>query len=328
MPKVSIIIPVYNAEQYIAKTVESILNQDFQDWELILVDDCSTDNTNAICRRLVEKNNRIRYIRQPENRGPSVARNSGIDSASGKYLAFVDSDDIIEKHYLRTLITAADTNEADVVWCNYYEDFATRSLTKLHHLPTHIISDKKAVGLFLSGGRAGLGSMCNKLYRRDFVESHHCRLNPNRVHGEDWEFNLTVFRHGAKILPISDCLYHYIRQNASSVIASYRPFDYDTYVYSLKLLDEVANEFGISYNHSQMYSNHIYMVIALLVCLMKSNYPEKRKEFSRIVNDEHFTTILSSGQYQLSSLPVRYRMYFILMKFRLNSLAYYLISLT
>lgn len=328
MPQVSIIIPVYNAEQYIAKTVESIINQNFQDWELILVDDCSTDNTNAICKSLVEENNRVRYIRQPKNGGPSVARNSGIDSASGKYLAFVDSDDTIEADYLTTLIHAAETNDVDVVWCNYYEVFHDKTVKQSHLLTEHIVSGREAVVLFFNRGRAGLGCMWNKLYRRDFIESHHCRLNPNRVHGEDWEFNITVFRHGAKVLPISDCLYHYIRQNAASVIASYRPLDYDTYVYSMKLLEDVAHEFGVSYNHTQIYSNHIYMVIALLICLMKSNFPAKREEFFRIVNDEHFAKILSSGKCQLSLLPVRYRIYFILIKYRLNSLVYYLISIT
>ena len=119
MPKVSIIIPIYNAEKYIQTTVDSVLSQTFSDWELLLIDDCSKDHTSSICEKLVQSDNRITYIRQNENGGPAKARNVGIDYAKGEYLAFVDSDDTIEPTFLEKLVTTAIHNHSDIVWCNY-----------------------------------------------------------------------------------------------------------------------------------------------------------------------------------------------------------------
>lgn len=93
-PLVSIITPLYNAEAYISKTIESVLNQTFADWELIIVDDTSTDSSPAIAEGYVEKDERIRLIRLPENAGAGISRNAGIDAAQGRYLAFLDSDDV------------------------------------------------------------------------------------------------------------------------------------------------------------------------------------------------------------------------------------------
>ena len=100
MVKVSVIIPVYNTEKYIKTTVDSIVAQTYSDWELLLIDDCSKDNTHLVCEELAQGDRRIIYIRQTENGGPAKARNIGIDQAKGEYLAFVDSDDTVDPIFL------------------------------------------------------------------------------------------------------------------------------------------------------------------------------------------------------------------------------------
>lgn len=117
-PLVSIIIPVYNTGRYIKKCVNSILSQSFQDFEIILVDDCSTDNSLTICQafcRIGGKDNRITLISNKINQGCSKTRQIGTDAAKGKYIMFVDSDDFLDKYALQTLIEIAENNQCDVV---------------------------------------------------------------------------------------------------------------------------------------------------------------------------------------------------------------------
>lgn len=314
MPKVSIIIPNYNSAQHIESTVKCIQAQTLQDWELILVDDCSTDNTRELCMALAEGDKRIKYICQPNNGGPSVARNTAIDIAIGSYLAFVDSDDIIEPNYLDRLVATIEKQKADVVWCDYYEEYSDHKEYRTHGLESGVILDcHEALSFFLTE-RTGLGCLWNKLYRRSFIEQFRIRLNEKRVHGEDWEFNLNVFRHHPVIVPIKDALYHYVRLNSNSVIASYRTIDYDTFVYSHELTRKMAEEEGIEYSIDVRNTNFIYLIISLLMILVRSNCKYKSKEFRRICQDEFFYNMIRSKHYDMSKLSLRYKIYLTLLK--------------
>mgnify|MGYP002510716303 FL=1 len=321
MPKVSIIIPVYNAEKYIQTTVDSVLSQTFSDWELLLIDDCSKDHTSSICEKLVQSDNRITYIRQNENGGPAKARNVGVDYAKGEYLAFVDSDDTIETTFLEKLVTTAIYNHSDIVWCNYNEVLDNSKICKKHNLPCHTSIPYDTYIRFFFNNQEGLGSMWTKLYRKSFLEQNKLFLNPERVHGEDWEFNLNCFRCHPILVAIDDCLYNYIRQNNYSVIASYRTSDYQTFVKSNLMIEVLAQEENIEYDRVARIGNFIYLVIQLLILLKRSRISNKKSEFKRIVNDDYFR---KSIKYQLARyLPIRYKLYFFLLKYRLIKIAYF-----
>ena len=107
MPKVSIIVPVYNVEPYLRQCLDSILAQTFTDWECILVDDGSKDGSGAICDEYAEKDSRFRVVHQ-ENKGSSAARNEGLSLSKGIYLSFIDSDDWVENNYLERLLEIAE----------------------------------------------------------------------------------------------------------------------------------------------------------------------------------------------------------------------------
>ena len=111
---ISVIVPAYNAEKYIGKCIDSVLAQTYRDWELISVDDGSQDGTLGILKRYAKADCRIRVIRQVENQGPGIARNTGIAEAKGKYVVFIDSDDYIEKDYFQLL----SEHDEDVVFIN------------------------------------------------------------------------------------------------------------------------------------------------------------------------------------------------------------------
>ncbi|NST07596.1 glycosyltransferase, partial [Enterococcus faecalis] len=120
MPKISIIVPVYNVEKYLEKCVRSILAQTFTDFELILVDDGSPDSSGAMCDQFAEQDQRVKVIHK-ENGGLSDARNAGIEIATGEYLGFVDSDDYIADDMYELLYTNIVKEDADLSICGIYD---------------------------------------------------------------------------------------------------------------------------------------------------------------------------------------------------------------
>ena len=120
MCEISIIIPVYNKKSYIADSVQSVLRQTFRDFELLLIDDGSTDGSGLICDRLSAMDARVKVF-HTDNHGVSAARNRGIKEASGKYIGFIDADDYIDKTFLQKLHTSITENDVELVTCGYYE---------------------------------------------------------------------------------------------------------------------------------------------------------------------------------------------------------------
>lgn len=160
--KVSVIVPVYNASEYLEDCVNSILSQTYKNLEVVLVDDGSRDNSLEICKKLQLEDSRIIVLHQ-ENAGPGAARNKGIETATGDYIAFVDSDDLIEPTMYTTLMELAKKYNADLVCSNLYEIEGEISVKVLNRedalyarLKTHEISD----------------SSCDKLYKRSLFLKH------------------------------------------------------------------------------------------------------------------------------------------------------------
>ena len=124
---ISIIMPTYNSEKIITSSIQSILGQTLDEIELIVIDDCSTDNTVEKIRKIQQQDNRIRLIQQSENRGPGAAKNAGLKVAVGEYIAFCDADDWIEKNMMETLLENAQKREADVVVSGFFLDEVYRN---------------------------------------------------------------------------------------------------------------------------------------------------------------------------------------------------------
>ena len=118
IPKVSLIIPVYNAEKYLQECLDSAINQTLENIEIIIVNDGSTDNSLTICKRYSQKDSRIKLISQ-KNSGVAVARNIALQTATGEYIAFMDSDDYIDKNMLFDMYTKAKRDNADIVTCQF-----------------------------------------------------------------------------------------------------------------------------------------------------------------------------------------------------------------
>ena len=126
MPKVSIIVPVYNVEKYLRRCIDSILRQTLTDIEVILVDDGSFDSSGKICEEYARKDSGLRVIHQ-KNAGVAVARNTGLDIASGDYIAFVDSDDYIEPNMYQSMMQVANQYDCDVVLCDCVKEHGNQT---------------------------------------------------------------------------------------------------------------------------------------------------------------------------------------------------------
>lgn len=136
---VSVIIPVYNSEKFIKETIKTVQNQTYKNYELIVVNDCSTDNSKKIIEEEIKKDNKIKLINLKENSGVAIARNTGIDNAKGKYIAFLDADDLWEKEKLEKQIEFMSKNEYEFTFTGYeFADKNGKGNGKIVHVPSKI----------------------------------------------------------------------------------------------------------------------------------------------------------------------------------------------
>lgn len=216
---VSIIVPIYNGEQYLTRCIESVYAQTYNDWELILVDDGSTDATAAIARKQALNDIRIRFIQQ-KNQGVSVARNAGMAAASGTYLTFVDSDDWLEPYYLETLLYALQNAQgAQLAICGVYEEWGWNeglleggfSVDEIRRTPSRYTNP-----LYIN-------ALWNKLFLRDVVEKWNIRF-PVSVHRcEDAYFVRNYLLYCQKVTVTAKKAYHYVQRNGSAMHSFYAP---------------------------------------------------------------------------------------------------------
>ena len=215
MDKISVIVPVYNVETCVSQCIESILNQDYLDFELILIDDGSTDNSGTICDCYQKKDVRIKVIHQ-KNQGLSGARNTGMDNCTGDYLTFIDSDDAIAKNYLSLLYNALTESNADVS-ASLSEDVEnwddSTEFPIIKEQAERIVYDGKSACIRLYSGddRVTIGST-SKLYKRNIVES--LRF-PLRKSHEDQYFTPIAFYNANKIVFVKAHNYFYRVRNDS-----------------------------------------------------------------------------------------------------------------
>jgi glycosyltransferase involved in cell wall biosynthesis len=212
-PKISVIVPVYNTEQYLHKCIESILSQSFTDFEVLLINDGSTDKSGELCDEYANKDTRIRVFHK-ENRGVSSARNTGLDNAKGEFSIHIDSDDWIEEYMLEKLYKHIINNNSAMVICDYYYHFPNSQLPLLHiQQPTSLLSEDIICDIL----RENLhGSNCNKLVKHFLYKEHNISFPENINYFEDMFVTIKLLLNIQKISYLPEALYHY-RYNGKSI---------------------------------------------------------------------------------------------------------------
>ena len=214
-PTVSIIVPVYNAEHTIPRCIESILNQEYSDFELLLVNDGSTDGSGAICDAYAARDARIRVIHK-ENTGVSDTRNTALTQARGTYLQFLDSDDWITPDATSSLVRAAESAQCDLVVSDFYRVVGERVSQKGDIDDDGVMTrEEYAAHMMENPADFYYGVLWNKLYRRSIVEAHHLRMDPEISWCEDFMFNLEYIRYAETFRALQVPIYYYVKTKGS-----------------------------------------------------------------------------------------------------------------
>lgn len=230
---ISIIVPVYNVEKFLPQCLDSLVNQTYQDIEIICVNDGSTDGSLEILQKYAGKDERIKIISR-ENRGVSESRNEGIEHASGEWLMFVDSDDWMETDCCQRVLDVSQ--DTDLVLFSYVRKFKNSSAPRLllgnekvifnemniHRLYERLIAPK-GKELRHPDNIDSLSTPWGKLYRTEIIKNHHIIfVSTNEIGTEDLLFNVKYFKYVHCAIYLPNCLYHYRKSTLSSLSSLYR----------------------------------------------------------------------------------------------------------
>lgn len=291
-PMVSVVIPIYNVEKYLKNCIDSILNQSFKDFEIILVNDGSTDKSIEICNEYVKKDSRIILINK-KNGGLSSARNAGLNVAKGKYISFIDPDDCISENYFNILVEKAENNNCDVIVSGYktipnnIEIIPSYKLNKILKGTDFILSSDNV------HSKNELCFVWRYLYRLKLIKENKILFNEKIFIGEDVVFNLEILCNSGRVVAISDILYYYTTNNFNSLMrCKFKPNlekslieQYERRMYlstKYKLMDneEYKNDLA------NYYINSIYRM--LINNLKNSEISNFKDEVKRISNNKMF----------------------------------------
>ena len=236
VPSISIIVPVYNVEKYLKKCIDSILNQSFQNFELILVDDGSTDSSGEICNEYALKDRRVLVIHK-ENGGLSSARNEGIKASSAEYVGFVDSDDYISFSMYEFLYNNLIENNADISICGLYNCYENNVYPQYSKKEFYLLNNEQALKMALEGKIFSVHAV-NKLYRKSLFEDV---LFPINKLSEDAFTIPKLLLKSRRVVVNTVPLYFYVHRSGTITTSSYKKKDLDVieaYFQNLKLVEE------------------------------------------------------------------------------------------
>lgn len=217
MVKVSIIIPVYNAEKHLARCIDSILNQEYTDFEAIFINDGSSDTSKDILESYQQKDPRIVVIHK-ENSGVSDTRNQGLRIAQGDYIQFIDADDWISDNSTKELVRTIESTGSDLVVADFYRVVKDHISRKGSILSSEVLTlQDYAEWMMESPADFYYGVLWNKLYRRRIIEENHIQMDKDLHFCEDFVFNLEYLLHCKTISPLQIPVYYYVKTEGSLV---------------------------------------------------------------------------------------------------------------
>ena len=208
---VSVIVPAYNGEKHLAATLESIINQDYKNLEIIFVNDASTDNTLNIAEKILKNSKRdFKIINHKKNSGVSTARNAGLDASGGEYICFCDGDDLLKKNFISALMNEILKDESDISFCGSLDRFEDGRADELHCVD---IKESSPLGgeqaLYMRIFKPIAPVLCSIIFRKSMIIKNQIRFHDGCTAFEDIEFELKAFCHAQKVSFINDCLYIY-----------------------------------------------------------------------------------------------------------------------
>lgn len=311
---VSIIVPVYNAENYIEECILSLINQDYKNIEILLIDDGSDDSSGAICDFYAKRDRRIIVV-HAENEGVSAARNRGIRLAKGTWLSFVDSDDWVENNYISLMYSKAIENKVEYVTCGYYRFSHNEVVAAINGDGKYgKISSSEYVKKILNV-QNGYGFCHMKLIKRTVVKS--ISFDTTILVGEDALFNINLCKNLDEVLILNEPLYYY-RLNLNSVVRKYDKNYMLKYKASMeKMLDYIEENYSNDNSITQMLYNYIAyhsLLIAVNFCCHPLNN-NKRENLRHLRSDRLFCLGIEQSNFNDLSFSRRVSLLMMKMKF-------------
>ena len=238
MNKISIIVPVYNSEKFLVKCLNSIINQTYENIEILLIDDASSDRSLEICKRYKEKDKRIILLENKENRGVSYSRNLALKRATGKFLAFIDSDDYVEKDYIEYLYNAIVKDNYDISICGYRKEFENKIID--HSKNKELILNQEQILEEVCYNKVISISVWGKLFKRDLFNKV---LFPENKIYEDIKAIGDVLLKSAHIIYIPDIKYHYLIRKNSLAFSNYSEKEKNRIELSKNFIDQIIAKY-------------------------------------------------------------------------------------
>lgn len=288
-PVISIIIPVYNVETYIGQCLKSISDQTYKDFEVLIIDDGSIDRSQQIYKGFESKDKRFVSFKQ-ENKGPSAARNLGIENAKGEFIAFIDADDYIDKNYLQELVNTLQSNVADLACCGYFE----RSVFNDKPFPVLDFSaleynNKDNFIHELFHGTSGV--LWAKLFQSKVIRENKLLLDPNIKMSEDLIFVLEYTLKINKIAILDKYLYFYNRLNEKGISSQHDLSYIKDLELSNKAIDLIVQENNwLSPEVEHFKNNRISTLLLLLsnkIVLTNKKFSNSKRKLKDILSNEY-----------------------------------------
>ena len=247
MTKISVIIPIYNAESFLNECLVSIQEQTFSDYEAWLIDDGSTDNSGTICDNFAA-NNKLFHVIHKKNGGVSSARNAGLEKVNGEWICFIDADDTVEKEYLSTLYQFANMQK-DILIIQGFKTFLPDNTYIDKRFTNQLYNSSEVYKTFQDLNINRCGYPFGKLYNAEIIRHHHLRFVESIHYAEDVMFMLTYLTHCSAIQTVEGMNYnYYIRKNIQSLSKRIFVFEseYACYQLYLKRIGELKQRFNLT----------------------------------------------------------------------------------
>lgn len=319
MEKVSIIIPVYNTEKYLKKCIDSILNQTYNNIEVLIVDDGSTDKSAQICDKYIN-NEKVKVV-HIKHQGISFARNTGLDMVTSNYVCFIDSDDYVDNDFIEFLYNQVTTNDVDIAACAFDYVAFNNSKSNIHKKDKlYIFNSHEALVKMCDFNEAFSCICCNKIYKTKLFKD--LRFQENIMY-EDLCINIELLKKTTKIAYFSTIKYHYCRERKESTTnSSYNGKEYDGIEHCNKLVRLLKEE----YNEDNIIVQGFYLANLIEICNKLINCGTKEHKIFLETQDFARTQILRllKSNYMLPRkinaicFSINYRIYILYYKFKRN----------
>lgn len=303
---ISVVVPVYNVEKELPRCVESLLKQDYDSLEIILVDDGSPDRSGAIADEFAEKYPaRVKVIHQ-NNQGLSGARNAGIDVATGKYLSFIDSDDYVEVNLYSTMVKALEETTADIAVCGRFDEFVDQTKVNFTMEAITTFTSVEAIKRILTWDKIDIAAW-DKLYKAELWDNIRFPVGKNN---EDICTLPKVFGRAKSVVHVAVPLYHYCHRE-NSITSTYNKKKIEDFFHAIQQMEyHISNEYSEIQDELVFYLNRSYFSLVLMCEQIRYHGREKADALTYLKKNW-------KSKYSLSKMTKREKLIYFLIRCRL-----------